>query len=90
VSSAFCARVAAEAIWLVLVLSGPPILLALLVGIGVALLQALTQVQDPILGFAPKAVAVFLTLAALGPWMGATFVSFGRFCFRAFGAGFVP
>lgn len=89
-SSAFCVQLIREAIGLVLLIAGLPTIAALVVGIVVALLQALTQVQDPILGFAPKALVVFATLAIFGPWMGASLVHFGRFCFEAFGAGFVP
>jgi len=59
------------AVWTMLIVSGPLMLVALVVGLGVALLQALTQVQEMTLVFVPKIVAMFLALIVLLPFMGA-------------------
>ncbi|MFP8968076.1 type III secretion system export apparatus subunit SctS [Pokkaliibacter sp. CJK22405] len=55
---------------LVVMLSAPPLLVALLVGVIISLLQALMQVQDQTLPFTVKLVAVGLTLALTGRWVG--------------------
>jgi len=61
---------AREAIWLVLQISGPIMIVGLAVGVGIALLQALTQVQEMTLVFVPKIVAIFLALLVFMPLMG--------------------
>lgn len=82
-SAAFFIQVAREGLALVLLLSAPPVLLALAVGLAVALVQALTSVQEQVLGYVPKAVAVFASLAIGGPWMAGVLARFGRACFEA-------
>lgn len=69
-------RLAAEALYLVLWVSAPALLVSLVVGFVVGLLQALTQVQDQTLGFVPKLVAVAAALAITGGWMGSELVRF--------------
>ena len=64
-------------LYTVLILSGPVLLTALLVGSIVSLLQAVTQIQEITLVFVPKIIAVFLVLALAGGWMLNTAVSFG-------------
>ena len=65
-----------EALWLVLMLSAPPIVAASVVGLLVAFLQAATQLQDQTLAFVPKLVVVLGVLAATGPVLGASLVRF--------------
>jgi len=65
------ARLSAETLYLVLLVSAPALLVSLLVGFGIGLLQAVTQVQEQTLSFVPKLVAVGLVLALGGGWMGA-------------------
>ncbi|MGO0121708.1 flagellar biosynthetic protein FliQ [Desulfothermobacter acidiphilus] len=50
-------------LFLVLLLAGPALLVSALVGLVVGILQATTQIQDQMISFVPKIVAVFLTLA---------------------------
>ena len=69
-------RLAAEAIYLILLVSAPALLVAMLVGLVVALFQAVTQVQEQTLSFVPKMAAVALTLVLMGGWMGAHLVRF--------------
>lgn len=63
--------VAREAIWASIVLSGPVMLAGLVVGVAVALVQALTQIQEMTLVFVPKIVTVFVALMIALPYMGA-------------------
>ncbi len=58
-----------EAMILVLLLSGPPVLAALTVALLVAILQAATQLQEQTLSLGPKMLAVFLALAFFGSWI---------------------
>ena len=61
---------------MVVMLSAPPLLVAVVVGVIVSLLQALLQVQDQTLPFALKLVAVTATLALTGRWIGTEIIQF--------------
>ncbi|MDG2522705.1 flagellar biosynthesis protein FliQ [Caulobacter segnis] len=67
-----------DAIWLTLQLCAPALIVGLVVGVGIGLLQALTQIQEATLVFAPKIVAVFITLLLALPLMGALMSGFMR------------
>lgn len=67
---------------LVVMLSAPPLLVALVVGVIVSLLQALLQVQDQTLPFAIKLVAVSMTLALTGRWLGVELIQFASQMFN--------
>ncbi len=69
-------RLTAETLYLVLLVSAPVLLVSLAVGLTVGLLQAVTQVQEQTLSFVPKLVAVALTLAVGGGWIGGELVRF--------------
>ncbi|CTQ74996.1 flagellar biosynthesis protein FliQ [Roseibium alexandrii] len=58
------------AIWTILIGSAPAIIPAMIVGIGIALLQALTQVQEITLTFIPKIVAILVMIVIAGPFIG--------------------
>ena len=60
---------AGEALWLILLLSLPPLLASLVVGLVISLLQALTQVQEQTLTFVPKIIATILVLIITAGWM---------------------
>ena len=70
-----------QALILVLVVSGPPIILALVIGFVISVFQAATQIQEQTLSFAPKLVIIFGVLGLGGSWMGATLM---RFTFNIF------
>jgi flagellar biosynthetic protein FliQ len=70
-----------QALILVLVVSGPPIVLALIIGFVISVFQAATQIQEQTLSFAPKLVIIFGVLGLAGSWMGATLL---RFTFNIF------
>lgn len=59
-----------EALWTLLIISAPPLLVALFLGLAIALLQALTQIQEATLTFVPKMVAMVLVLMLALPLMG--------------------
>jgi flagellar biosynthetic protein FliQ len=70
-----------EALLLVLLLSAGPMLTSLLVGLIVSILQATTQIQEQTLSYVPKLIAVFLSIAVLGPWMLSQAIQFSRTIF---------
>lgn len=80
----FILKIANEGILLILVISGPPVVFSLLVGLIIALFQAVTQVQEQTLTFVPKVIVVFGTLAIMGPTLGASMAEFGRICLEGF------
>jgi flagellar biosynthetic protein FliQ len=65
-----------DAIWLTIQLSAPILIVGLLVGVGIGLLQALTQIQEATLVSAPKIVAVFVALLLFLPLMGSLLAGF--------------
>lgn len=69
---------AAEALWLILMLSLPPLLASLVVGLVVSLLQALTQVQEQTLTFVPKIVATILVLMISANWILDRLIAFSH------------
>ena len=70
------AALAQEALLLALAVSLPVVAVAAVVGLLVAVLQAMTQVQDFTLAHLPRLLFVAITLALVGPWMGAEIASF--------------
>jgi flagellar biosynthetic protein FliQ len=74
--------VAREAIFVLIKIGAPVMLVALVVGVLIALLQALTQMQEMTLSFVPKILAIFLTLVLTLPFMIATLIGFGEELFQ--------
>ncbi|MGN1339059.1 MAG: flagellar biosynthesis protein FliQ [Oscillospiraceae bacterium] len=70
------------AIILAFKLAVPVLLIAMIVGLVVAILQAATQVHEQTLSFAPKAVAVGLALFVLAPWMTSECIDFVNMIFE--------
>ena len=62
--------VARDTIWTVLILAAPMMVVALVIGVAISLLQALTQIQEMTLAFIPKILAMFVTLLLALPFMG--------------------
>ena len=67
-----------DAIWLTIQMSAPILIIGLIVGVVIGLLQALTQIQEATLVFAPKIVAIFVSLLIFLPLMGALMSGFMR------------
>lgn len=68
--------VAREAIMLVIQISLPIMMVGLVVGVAIALLQALTQVQEITLVFVPKIMAIFLAIFFLLPGFAVIMINF--------------
>jgi flagellar biosynthetic protein FliQ len=62
--------IARDSIWTLLICAAPMMGVALVVGVAISLLQALTQIQEMTLAFIPKILALFVTLLLSLPFMG--------------------
>ena len=60
-----------NAIWTMLAVAMPVLLVAMVVGLLIGILQTATSIQEQTLIFIPKILAVFFCIMLLGPWMGA-------------------
>ena len=73
-----------QALLMILILSGPPILISTLLGLLVAIFQAATQIQEQTLSFMVKLFAVMLVLLLMGGWLGAQIMQFTNQIFMNF------
>ena len=62
-------------------LGGPPLGVALAVGMVMSLLQAVTQINEQTLAFVPKVLAIGATLMILGPFMMETLTDYSHLLF---------
>jgi flagellar biosynthetic protein FliQ len=62
--------IARDGIWVLIIVSAPMMIVGLVVGVVIALFQALTQIQEMTLVFVPKIIAIFLTMLVALPFMG--------------------
>ena len=76
-----------RALMTAMMLGGPMLLTALIVGTAVSILQSVTQVQEMTLVFVPKMISVFVVVAVAGAWMLQISVTFGIEMFNSIGAG---
>ena len=65
-----------ETIYILIIIAAPAMIVALVVGLAIALLQALTQVQEATLTFVPKVLAMLVTLVLALPFMLQTLTDF--------------
>ncbi len=72
-----------SALELTLSLAGPVLLFGLVVGLGVSIFQALTQINEVTLTFIPKIAATAAALVLFGPWMLTRLVSFTTTLFQS-------
>ena len=77
-----------QAVWTIIVASGPAVGAAMFVGIVIALLQALTQVQEMTLTFIPKIVVMLVVVAVSGSFMGAHIYAFTELLYSRIQYGF--
>lgn len=67
-----------KAIWLILVLSAWPVIVATLVGLLVAVIQTVTQIQEQTLSFGIKLIAVSICLFQLSGWMAQVIMNYAN------------
>ncbi|NCD25269.1 MAG: EscS/YscS/HrcS family type III secretion system export apparatus protein [Deltaproteobacteria bacterium] len=73
-----------QALYLVLMLSLPPIVVASVVGIIFSLIQAITQLQEQTLSFGVKLIAVIVTLFVMGGWLCGEILRYSKEIFDNF------
>lgn len=61
--------IASSALYLVIKVAAPVLLVSLVVGLLISIFQTVTSIQEQTLTFVPKILAVFLALIVLGNWM---------------------
>ncbi len=61
--------IASSALYLVIKVAAPVLLVSLIVGLLISIFQTVTSIQEQTLTFVPKILAVFLSLIVLGNWM---------------------
>ncbi len=71
-------EISRQAIVVLLKIGVPIMLIALIVGLSVSLLQALTQIQEMTLAFVPKIIVIFASLLLFLPFMMSTLTGFTR------------
>jgi flagellar biosynthetic protein FliQ len=79
---------AQSAIWMVMIGAGPAVAAAMVVGVAIALVQALTQVQEMTLTFVPKIVVVFLVASLTASFVGGQFAVFTQNLYARIEHGF--
>jgi len=67
-----------ETIWIMLKIGAPVMLLALVVGLAIALFQALTSIQEMTLTFVPKIIVIFLGVMLMLPFMLSSLTTFSQ------------
>lgn len=70
-----------EALMLTVMIAGPMLLFALIVGLIISIFQAITQINEMTLTFVPKILAVALALLIFLPWMINMLTDFSRHMF---------
>ncbi|MBA4795887.1 MULTISPECIES: flagellar biosynthesis protein FliQ [Rhizobium] len=76
------------AIWTIIIASGPAVAAGMIVGVVIALIQALTQVQEMTLTFVPKILAIMITIGISAPFVGAQINLFTNLVFSRIQSGF--
>jgi len=71
-------QVGRDALYMVMLISAPMLILGLLVGVMVSIFQATTQIQEQTLVFIPKIIAIFVAIVVFGPWMLSLMVDYTR------------
>ncbi|MFZ2463313.1 MAG: flagellar biosynthesis protein FliQ [Caldibacillus thermoamylovorans] len=69
---------AEQGIYTILIVSGPLLLIALVVGLIISIFQATTQIQEQTLAFVPKILAVLMGMIVFGPWMVSHMVQYAE------------
>ncbi|MGE8547001.1 flagellar biosynthesis protein FliQ [Alcaligenes sp. Marseille-Q7550] len=64
------------ALKLALTMAGPMLIVVLVVGLGISIFQAATQINEMTLSFIPKLLAMGITVVLLGPWLISTMVDY--------------
>ncbi|MGB0671985.1 MAG: flagellar biosynthesis protein FliQ [Rhodospirillales bacterium] len=70
-----------EALWVIIKVSAPIMFLGLAIGLAIALLQALTTIQEMTLTFVPKIIVIFVAIIVFLPFMMTNVIEFSQSLF---------
>lgn len=76
--------IARDAIFNIIIVSAPLLLISLIVGLIISIFQTVTSIQEQTLTFVPKIIAVFITLMLAGSWMMNTMIEFVQYLWSNF------
>ena len=76
------------AVWTTIVVAGPMVGAAMVVGVGIAVLQALTQVQEMTITFVPKLIVVFVVFGLTASFIGSELLIFTQTVYRQIERGY--
>ena len=79
-------QVMREGVWVAIKLGGPMLILSMMVGVLMAIFQAVTQIHEQTLGFILKLIVVILVLLVGGGWMMETLLDYARGLFELMAA----
>lgn len=82
----FVTQVMREGVWVAIQLGGPMLILSMLVGVLIAIFQAVTQIHEQTLSFILKLSVVILVLLIGGGWMMETLLDYARGLFELMAA----
>lgn len=71
-------QVLRDGVWVVVKVGGPMLILSMVVGVLIAIFQAVTQIHEQTLGFILKLTVIIMFLLVGGSWMGETLLDFTR------------
>jgi len=71
-----------KAVYITALLSAPPLLSALIIGLLVGMFQAATSINEMTLSFIPKLIVLAIAMTIAGPWMLETLISYTRQMFE--------
>ena len=80
--TSFVTQILREGVWVAIKLGGPTLILSMLVGVLIAIFQAVTQIHEQSLGFILKLIVVILVLLVGGSWMMETLLDYTRSIFE--------
>jgi len=78
--------IAQGALWVVLLTAGPIMMAGLLIGLIIALFQALTTIQEMTLTFVPKIIIIFVAIVVFLPFMMTTVIEYSLTLFNRIGS----
>jgi len=81
----FIMSIGSEAIKTIILIAGPMLVAAMVIGIIVSILQAITQINEATLTFIPKMAAIIIVLLVMAPWMLETLQTYTKDIFGNFG-----
>lgn len=67
-----------QALWIIMLVAGPPLILMLVVGLVISIIQTATSINEQSVSFVPKLLAFVLFLAIYGAFAGNLFIDYTR------------